>query len=196
MIVKLKYISIGALVLIAALFYFMNERSKATTERLRQAEIAHQQKIEQEKKDITQAQQEQSKKAETDVRVKELQAKYSMDYLEAKKIIESPRMGQKDKDFYAGLSGRWVDALNIAGATSRIALSQPVKDLQDLRRNLAEKQTATYCESRMKDELLKSYDFAIDGFLNFMHKNEILSSGFMSLSSNYQQNANALIDYC
>ena len=144
MIVNLKYISVGVLVVIIALFYFMHQSNEASAERLKQAEIAHQQKLEQEKRAITQSQQEQSKKAQTDVKIKELQDKYSMDYLDAKKIIESLKMTQMDKDFYADLSGKWVDALNVAGATSRIALSQPVKDLQGIRRKLTEKQTTYY----------------------------------------------------
>lgn len=48
---NLKYISIGALAIIAALFYFMSESSKATAERLKKAEIAHQQRLEQNKID-------------------------------------------------------------------------------------------------------------------------------------------------
>ena len=48
---SLKYISIGALAIIAALFYFMNESSKATAERLKKAEISHQQRLEQNKID-------------------------------------------------------------------------------------------------------------------------------------------------
>lgn len=191
-----KYLIIGLLVLASSMFYFMHQSNKASAERLKQAEIAHQQKLDAEKAELIKEQQAKSKKAETDVLIKELQEKYSMDYLDAKQIIESEKMSQKDKEFYVDLAGRWVDALNVAEATSRISLSQPVKDLQEIRRKLSEKQTTTYCEGRMKKELLKSYDFAIDGFLNFMHKNEILSSGFMALSKSYQQNANTLIDYC
>ncbi|MDO5541718.1 MAG: hypothetical protein Q4F77_00275 [Acinetobacter sp.] len=192
----MKYGILAAIAVIAIAFYVMSQSNKADAERLKQAEIAHQQKLDAEKAELIKEQQAKSKKAETDVLIKELQEKYSMDYLDAKQIIESEKMSQKDKEFYVDLAGRWVDALNVAGATSRISLSQPVKDLQEIRRKLSEKQTTTYCEGRMKKELLKSYDFAIDGFLNFMHKNEILSSGFMALSKSYQQNANTLIDYC
>lgn len=49
MIVNLKYISIGALIIIGVLFYFMNESNKASAERLKQAEIANQQRLEQNK---------------------------------------------------------------------------------------------------------------------------------------------------
>ena len=192
----MKYGILAAIAVIALAFYVMHQSNKADAERLKQAEIAHQQKVDAEKAEIIKEQQAKLKKAETDLLIKGLQEKYSMDYLDAKQIVESEKMSQKDREFYADLAARWVDALNVAGATSRIALSQPVKDLQEIRRKLSEKQTMTYCEGRLKKELLKSYDFAIDGFLNFMHKNEILSSGFMSLSKSYQQNANTLIDYC
>ena len=192
----MKYLLVGFLVLIVGAFYFMHQSNKADAERLKQVEIAHQQKVDAEQAEIIKEQQAKLKKAETDILIKGLQEKYSMDYLDAKKIVESEKMSQKDRAFYADLAVRWVDALNVAGATSRVALSQPVKDLQEIRRELSGKQTMTYCEDRLKKELLKSYDFAIDGFLNFMHKNEVLSSGFMSLSKSYQQNANTLIDYC
>ena len=52
---NLKYISIGALVVITALFYFMYQSNKASAERLKQAEIANQQRLEQNKVDEAQA---------------------------------------------------------------------------------------------------------------------------------------------
>ena len=73
---NLRYISAGVLVVIIALFYFMHQSNEASAERLKQAEIAHQQKLEQEKRVTTQAQQEQSKKVATDVKIKELQNLY------------------------------------------------------------------------------------------------------------------------
>mgnify|MGYP007031189741 CR=1 FL=1 len=42
---NLKYISIGALVVILAIFYFINENNKASAERLKQAELDHQKKL-------------------------------------------------------------------------------------------------------------------------------------------------------
>lgn len=48
---NLKYISIGVLVLMGALFYFINQSNKASAERLRQVEIANQQRLEQNKID-------------------------------------------------------------------------------------------------------------------------------------------------
>ena len=52
---NLKYISVGALVVIIALFYFMHQSNEASAERLKQAEIANQQRLEQNKIDEAQA---------------------------------------------------------------------------------------------------------------------------------------------
>lgn len=193
---NLKYISIGALVVILAIFYFINENNKASAERLKQAEIASQKKLHDKELANKAKEDQKTQKVEMDSKIRILQSKYTMDYLDAKKIIESEKISDKSKVYYADMAEKWVDALNVAGATSRVSLSHPVKDMQEIRRELREKKTETYCESRMKDELLKSYDFAIDGFLNFMKQNELASSVFISLSTESQGKANALIDYC
>lgn len=51
----MKYLIIGILVLASSMFYFMYQSNKASAERLQQAEIAHQQKLEQEKIDAEKA---------------------------------------------------------------------------------------------------------------------------------------------
>ncbi|ENW23332.1 hypothetical protein F925_02290 [Acinetobacter lwoffii NCTC 5866 = CIP 64.10 = NIPH 512] len=192
----MKYLFIGLLILASGMLYFMHQSNKASAERLKQAEIAHQQKLKSENAELIKAQQAKEKKAETDIRVKELQSKYQMDYLEAKKVVESPEISKDGRAFYVDLAGRWGDAFKVANSTSRIALSQPVKDMQQIKRDLEGRATETACEAKLKQELLKSYDFAIDGFLQFMQKNEVLSTGFISASSIFQENANALIEYC
>jgi cell division protein FtsL len=192
----MKYLFIGLLILASGMLYFMHQSNKASAERLKQAEIAHQQKLKSENAELIKAQQAKEKKAETDIRVKELQSKYQMDYLEAKKVVESPEISKDGRAFYVDLAGRWSDAFKVANSTSRIALSQPVKDMQQIKRDLEGRATETACEAKLKQELLKSYDFAIDGFLQFMQKNEVLSTGFISASSIFQENANALIEYC
>ena len=45
----MKYGLIAAVIAVVALFYFMSQSNKADAERLKQAEIAHQQKLEQDK---------------------------------------------------------------------------------------------------------------------------------------------------
>lgn len=193
---NLKVLIAVVILIVGGLFYFINQSNKADVERLKQAEVAHQQKLE-EAQDAEDKKIEAKKhKDETDIKIKELQSKYMMDYLEAKSIIDSPEMNKDGKKFYADLASRWSDALKVAGSTSRIALSQPVKDMQQIKRDLEARKTETTCELKLKNELLKSYDFAIDGFLQFMQKNELVSDLFIKLSSDSQKNANALIDYC
>lgn len=46
---NLKYILVAVILLVGGLFYFMYQSNQADVERLKQAEIAHQKKIEQEK---------------------------------------------------------------------------------------------------------------------------------------------------
>ena len=118
---NLKYISVGVLAVIIALFYFMHQSNEASAERLKQAEIAHQQKLEQEKRAITQVKQEQFKKVETDVKIKELQDRYVMYYLDAKGIIESQKMELNDRKFYADLASRWTDAFKVAVSAPAIS---------------------------------------------------------------------------
>ena len=52
---NLKVLFIGVLVVTIGIFYFINESNKASTERLKQAEVAHQKKLEQEKLDEAKA---------------------------------------------------------------------------------------------------------------------------------------------
>lgn len=192
----MKYGLIAVVVATVALFYFMSQSNKADAERLKQAEAAHQQKLDEAQAAEDRKIEDKKLKADTDVKIKELQSKYMMDYLEAKSIIDSPEMSKGGKKFYADLASRWSDAFRVAGSTSRIALSQPVKDMQQIKRDLEARKTETTCEIKLKNELLKSYDFAIDGFLQFMQKNEVISDVFIKLSSDSQKNANALIEYC
>ncbi|MEG0031769.1 hypothetical protein [Acinetobacter sp.] len=192
----MKYGLIAAIIAVVALFYFMSQSNKADAERLKQAEIAHQQKLGEAQALEDKKASDKVKKGETDKMVQELQSKYMMDYLEAKKVVESPEMSVAGRKFYADLAGKWGDAFKVASSTSRVALSQPVKDMQQIKRELESRKIETACEAKLKDELLKSYDFAIDGFLNFMQQNEAISSAFINIGLDHQKNANALVDYC
>lgn len=72
----MKYLIIGILVLASSMFYFMYQSNKASAERLQQAEIAHQQKLEQEKIDAEKAAKSAAeKKAQAELtRIKENEA--------------------------------------------------------------------------------------------------------------------------
>ena len=86
----MKYLAIGALVLVGVLFYFMNQSNKADAERIRQAEIAHQQKLKQEEIEVIQAQKDAAElKAQKELdRIKENQARQQAEQDEQKAQIE------------------------------------------------------------------------------------------------------------
>lgn len=68
---------------------------------------------------------------------------------------------------------RWVDAIRVADATSRIALSTPVATLQNIRRE-AQELTVAPCMDEAKTTLISSMDLTIEGFFTFMtNKGEI-----------------------
>lgn len=192
----MKYLIGVFVVLVLLMGYFVNKSNMEDHERLKQAELMQKQKLIDVQAAISQEVAKNKLKANTDIKIKELQSKYMMDYLEAKKVVESPKITKDEKKFYVDLAGRWSDAFRVAGSTSRIALSQPVRDMQQIKRDLESHITKTDCEAKMKQELLRSYDFSIDGFLQFMQKNEDVSNLFISMGSDHQRNATALIDYC
>ena len=65
---SLKYISVGVLAVIIALFYFMHQSNEASAERLKQAEITNQQRLEQKKIVIKREQEEARKLADKERR--------------------------------------------------------------------------------------------------------------------------------
>jgi hypothetical protein len=62
---------------------------------------------------------------------------------------------------------RWFDALEIADSTPRMSLADPLRDLQALKRELADLE-APRCASSAKVALGRHMEDVIDGFLLFM----------------------------
>lgn len=194
LIVKYLIIAILAVVLVGG--YFINQSNKADAERLKQANAEIERKKQAEIQEKLLAEKKAQNKVNTDIKIKELQSIYMMDYLDAEKIVNSKEMSLDGKQFYADLGVRWSDALKVAGSTSRIALSEPVARMQGIKQDLIKRDPETACEARLKSDLLKSYDLAISGFLSFMAKNEAASDWLLESSSNNQKKANSLISYC
>ena len=192
----MKYLIGGLFAIVLIIGYFINQSNKADAERLRQAEVAHQQKIQKAKDEINSMAKAQQEKAELDNKIKELQSKLTMDYSEAKRIVESEKLTLADKKYYADITSKWSDAIRVAASTGRISLAQPVKDLQTIRRELDGKQAKGDCEKALKQNLFKAYDYNIDGFINFMQSNEAMSNIYSDLSSDYLKKASILMDYC
>ena len=86
------------------------------------------------------------------------------------------------------LESKWVDALRVAKATSRIALSGPIAQLQAIRRD-AEAVVVSECLTDAKSSLRNHMDATINAFLAFMAKNE------SEAQSELQRASIAILDY-
>lgn len=62
---------------------------------------------------------------------------------------------------------RWSDGINLAGSTSRIALSTPVGNLQSIKRDL-DGVVVSECLKNAKGALVGHMELTIQGFLEFM----------------------------
>lgn len=79
--------------------------------------------------------------------------------------------GQLAADRMRGLLEEWRDTTRLAGATSRIALSGPVTQLQRIRRDAQAMRWPT-CAEQARRHLLQMMDDTIDGLLAFMSNQE------------------------
>ena len=175
----MKYGLIGVIVIIVGLFYFMHKSNKDDAARVAASGQAY---TEQQNKTV--------KVAELQKRMPDLRDSIAI------KLIESPKMSSEDILFYKNLSGKWADTLKVAEATARISLSDPVQELQKLKRDLDARQPKTDCEDIMRSSLLNSYEYTIDGFLEFMKDNKEESDINSRVASSSMDNAIFLLDYC
>ncbi len=131
-------------------------------ERLKQAEITHQQKLEQEK--LVAAQREKSRNIE--IRLK--QEKLAQDKLKAQqdqaKKIESE---QQEYSAFTSLLSKWINQDNIAGSTARIAVSTPVTELRRIQDEL-KSLNISGCLGGAKAKLLDAMGDEISMYLYFM----------------------------
>ena len=181
----MKYLVGVFIVLVLFMGYFINKSNTEDRERLKQIDVARQQKIDDEKN-----------KVELESKIKEIQSKIKMDSTEAQLVLESEKIPDNGKNFYTSLSGRWVDAIKVASSTPRMALAQPVGELQKLKRELETRTAVNNCDKVMQQSLHASFDYAIDGLLAFMQDNEYRSKINSDLSSEYMDKSIALINYC
>ena len=171
---NLKYISIGALAIILAVFYFINENNKASAERLKQAEIAHQQKLEEEKA-------AQLDKELGGTAIKEETIKKVVNA----KLEENAQITLEQKLELNKILLEWGDAATVAGSTSRIALSQPVAKMQEIKRNLSNKKYQGCAEST-RLLYVDAMNTNVDSYLEFMKGKEYEQDSF-SLTLDYKK---------
>lgn len=192
----MKYLIIFLVIFIVGAGGYIYKSNQADKKRLADTAQAYE---DQRKQEVINQQNEEKQVAadeKIDAKAKEIQSKITINYDEAKKIAQSPAMNKETLDFYRKLFSRWSDAYKVAGSTARISLSQPVSNMQAIRRDLQLRSPKTACERALKQKLTVSYDLAIDGFLNFMQKNEAISVLAMKSSEDYISEANIIFDYC
>ena len=126
----MKYGLIVATIAVVALFFFFSQSNKADAERLKQAEIAHQQKLESEK--VAGLNKEYGGSP-----IKEETINKVVDAKMEKTVEVTPKQAQELNKIIL----EWADAATVAGATGRIALSQPVAKMQEIKRNISTKKS-------------------------------------------------------
>lgn len=176
---NLKVLIVAAVLIVGGLFYFINEINKADVERLKQAEVAHHLKLEQEKVDEAKALQlSAQRQAEVD-KEKALKAeKERQDQFKKVQDSEKARIAENEKEerelkSFKVVFDKWMTQDNIASSTARISIAAPVTELRKIRDELNELKI-TGCLVGAKSELLSAMDDEILMFVYFM-QNDIRS---------------------
>lgn len=176
----MKYLLIALAILISGMLYFMHQSNKASAERLKQAEIAHQQKLEQEKIDaINAAKSAEIRKSEAEKakllkaeEIKLISEKSDNEFKEQQQAKQKEVQHKKDMlEKYMKINNNWTRADLIAGSTARISLGNQVTELRKIREGLVEEEFYACLEPAKKD-LLEAMDSAIFNYVYFM-QNEI-----------------------
>lgn len=152
----MKYLIIFLVVFMVGAGAYMYKSNQESKKRL--AETAQKYKEQQAQEVINQKNEEKQavQDEKIDAKAKEIQSKITINYDEAKEIAKSPAMDKETLDFYRKLFSRWTDAYKVAGSTARISLSQPVSNMQAIRRDLELRKPKTYCERYLKQKLTVS----------------------------------------
>lgn len=164
---KIKLIIIA--VVLIGIFTYIWKSNIADKERLQNAEISHQQKI--------QTEQQSEVKAKHDLQTKiedQKKAQLAKD-LENQKIKQ---VEQNEYDLFMRLMGKWVSQDNIAGSTARIAVSTPVTELRKISDELTVL-NITGCLKDAKGKLLSAMDDELTMYLYFM-RNDIAGNNKIS----------------
>lgn len=89
-------------------------------------------------------------------------------------VVSGPSCAEESAEYIANVEDliqRWDDANAIANNTARIALSEPVSELQALRREAAN-MTSPTCAEEVHEQLLRYMNLTIDSYLAFMSESE------------------------
>lgn len=172
----MKYFVGAFLVVVLITGYFLNKSNKEDAERLKQAEIAHQQKLEQEKIDEAKSIQLFAQRQADETKIKALKLeKEKQDQNKRIQASEDEKNQAKEKnkkelqDFKV-IFDKWMTQDNIASSTARIAVAAPVTELRKIRDELNSLQI-TGCLVNTKSQLISAMDDEILMFVYFMQNN-------------------------
>lgn len=176
--------AILAIVLIGG--YFINKSNNADKERLKQAEIAQSQRLEQNKVDEAGTQkrlENQKKEFEVAQKLKVEKEKQDREKIDLDSKKTRDHEIKELSDFKATLN-KWMTQDNIASSTARISVATPVTELRKIRDELNNLQISG-CLKETKVKLLSAMDDEILMFVYFMQNNIQTSKKIDELKISY-----------
>ena len=189
----MKYGLIVATIAVVALFYFMSQSNKADAERLKQAEIAHQQKLEQDKTNEANLEQASLTRQAEAEKAKVLKAEQATN-AQLKQVADNEKQKSDQKaseieEFkkYQQISDKWMAQEVIASSTARVAVSGPVTELRKIRDEL-KSTPITGCLSGAKENLLLAMEDSILSFVYFMQNDAKSTKKAAELKISYFNN--------
>ena len=189
----MKYGLIAAVIAVVALFYFMSQSNKADAERLKQAEIAHQQKLEQDKANEANLEQASLTRQAEAEKAKVLKAEQATN-AQLKQVADNEKQKSDQKaseieEFkkYQQISDKWMAQEVIASSTARVAVSGPVTELRKIRDEL-KSTPITGCLSGAKEKLLLAMEDSILSFVYFMQNDAKSTKKAAELKISYFNN--------
>ena len=155
--------------------------------RLKQAEIAQSQRLEQNKVDEADAQ----KRREIESRLKEAKKRDAQQALELQRSQEII-VEQQEYKIFMSLLTKWMSQDNIAGSTARIAASAPVTELRKIHDELRST-NITGCLKGAKSKLLDAMNDDLTMYLYFMQNDIKGNLEIPNLKANYSNKLSAAI---
>lgn len=172
----MKYFVGAFLVVVLITGYFLNKSNKEDAERLRRAEVAHQQKLEREKVDEAKAIQLSAQRQAEEAKTKALKLeKEKQDQNKRIQTNENEKLKAKEKnekelqDFQV-IFNKWMTQDSIASSTARVAVAAPVTELRKIRDELNSLEIKG-CLVNSKSQLMSAMNDEILMFVYFMQNN-------------------------
>jgi hypothetical protein len=103
---------------------------------------------------------------------------------------------EQDDKRLATFAVRWADAVKLAASTGRIALAQPVGNMQAIKRELEGVALASDCMRAARDRKAEAMGLTINAFLSFMKQHESGANGYFEQSRQKHEEAEKAYAAC